>query len=193
MFVFFSDVMPSFLLILPVSNVSLSIAAFKIFSLWVVYFLWCSLKALQLWVYSFHKVLKIFRHYCLKYFFSVSRFFSGTPISWLLDCLMISHRSLKIFSLFVSFLKTSPLYFGWFLFLGPHMMDFSYSVSSLLISQLSTFFISNILFFISRNSIRFFCMSFISLLGWRQFRYLLISAIFARLISKLCYGGLEVG
>lgn len=73
------------------------------------------------------------------------------------------------------------------------MTDFSYSVSSLLLSQLSTFFISNILFFISRNSIRFFCMSFISLLGWRQFGYLLISVIFARLISKLCYGGLEVG
>ena len=80
--------------------VSLITMCLSVFPLWV-YPAWDSLHFLDLVDYFFSHIREVFSYYLFKYFprclLSLSSP-SGTPIKWMLMCLMLSQRSLRLSS-----------------------------------------------------------------------------------------------
>lgn len=126
--------------------------------------------------------MKIFRYYCLKYFSSY-RFFSETPISWLLHCWCFPSGYWG----FNHFLTLDKNALSWIVSIYMYPDYYFYVVSNLMLSQLNIF---SQIFYFSSLGIPFgsFFTSSISLLGWQAVKLLTISFILSSLIFKLCYG-----
>ena len=127
------------------------LAAFKVFSLLLVfinydvlsivsfflYLAWDLLSYLSLWVYSFYQIWKKIVMF-FKYFFYSTLFFHTFPPTWRyhkhrLGCLILSHRTVRLCSFFFFFHLIFSVLFGGIVSIAMSSIYFSFSLLNCLI------------------------------------------------------------
>lgn len=120
-----------------------------------------------IYIYVFYQILDVFGHYFFMFFFPAPHSFlspSRSPVTWMLDILILHHRSLRLwFSL--SFFFFPPLSYSHWISTGLSSSSLTFLSSSFCYcTQAANLFISVTVFFNSISKLKFgsFYLAFLS-------------------------------